>query len=212
MRAPRRTATAALVLVALIASPSVAAAKKPPPPKKLPASKPLVFTDKAGDANGLNGQGVVTGVEGTATPTQYSGADILTVSLNRLDDTKTVLGFQVTYTLSGAPAQGTIYRVMVTTPACPTFWLSYNYAAGGTPLGNLRNNCADNAVNVNTPLTVTATDSSVTILLPFKDLPQNVKLGDTLTVKTVETRGHASTVTAPTIDDLDPKLATWKIG
>ena len=35
--------------------------------------KTVAITDPAGDGNGLNGQGVVTGAPSTATPSDYSG-------------------------------------------------------------------------------------------------------------------------------------------
>jgi hypothetical protein len=218
MRSSRRTLTAALALVALAASPSLAAVRKP---VKLPASKPLIVTDKAGDANLVNSQSETLPADPSqAGPGQYGAADIVSVTVARMDDRKKVLGFSVTFALSEAPGQGVIYRLQGSTPSCGTFWVSYNFPVGGTGKGAFRSDCATPGTTVNAAMQAVVKDKTVTVLLPFSALPKNVKLGQALTVDLVETKGHADSglgspapaPTVPTFDDADGKDAVYKLG
>lgn len=202
------------MLVALAASPSLAAVRKP---VKLPASKPITITDKAGDANFLNSQSELLPADPSQSgPMQYDAADILSATVSRMDDGKKVLGLQVTFTLSAAPAQGVIYRLQATTPSCGTFWVSYNYPLGGSGAGALRSDCETPGTTVNAAMAAVVKDKTVTVQLPFTALPKNVKLGQALTIDLVETKGHASTPavapTIPTFDDADGKDVVYKIG
>src|SRR5690242_15184159 len=83
------------------------------------APKPQI-TDPAGDANSLNGQGIVGGAPSQATPADASGADITSVlfqstfkAVKKAGKTVQVpTGFTVTMTLSAAPTvPNVIYRV-----------------------------------------------------------------------------------------------------
>lgn len=212
MRASRCTAVAAVVLVAAAASPSLAA-RRP----GLAPSKPLVITDKTGDANGINSQSkLVEADPSQSTPSQYTAADIVSVAVGRLDNGKQVQGLKVTFTLSAAPGQGVIYRLQGSTPACGMFWVSYNAPLGAATSASLRHDCGTPGEDVTIPMTAVVKDKTVTINLPFTALPKNVKLGQAVTVDLAETKGHASTPAAgptiPTIDDVDGKGATYKIG
>lgn len=214
MRSTRRTATTAIVLVALAASPSLAAVRKP---VKLPAPKPLVITDKTGDANGINSQSELAPADPSQSgPSQYTAADIVSVTVARMDDGKKVTGFSVMFTLSDAPGTGVIYRLQGSTPNCGTFWVSYNAPIGGSAAGSLRSDCETPGTTVSAAMPAVVKDKTVTVQLPFSALPKNVKAMQALTVDLVETKFHfttpAAAPTVPTIDDADGKDAVYKIG
>lgn len=206
----RRTAVLALAIVAVAGSPAFAGAKK------LPTAKPLVITDQAGDANGINSESHIAPADPSQSgPGQRTAADILSVTLGRLDDGKVVTGLTASFTLSAAPDQGTIYRIQGATADCSTFWISYNFPLGGAPTASLRENCSGTAVS--TPLSgVVVKGATITISLPFKDMPKNIKVGTEVTGVFGETKGHASTPasspTIPTIDDTVIATSSYKVG
>jgi hypothetical protein len=219
MRIRRAVPLTLLVVAALAATPALAGGKK------LAPAVPLAWTDIAGDANGLNDQGGVSpaGPGDTATPSDYSGADIAGVKFARLDDGKKVLGFTVTMTLSGAPSQATLYRVTGAAGACSTFWFQYGWTAGGTGTATLRHNCAPSsdptAVTglTNAPIDGKVVGNSIVWTVLLKDLPAGVKLGSVIAPALGETRfivgaGPESLVTAPVIDQTATQSAAYKIG
>jgi hypothetical protein len=209
----RRPAVLALALVAAVGSSAGAATTKAKP---LPKPKPLVITDKAGDANGLNSQSHAAPADPSqAGPGERTAADILSVSLGRLDNGKAVTGLTASFTLGAAPDQGTIYRIQGATADCSTFWISYNFPLGGTPSAALRENCSGTAVS--TVLSgVVVKDATITISLPFKDMPKSIKVGTEITGVFGETKGHATTPaaspTVPTIDDTETAATSYKVG
>lgn len=184
--------------------------------KKLPAPKPLVTTDPAGDANGINTEGGLVPVPSQSGQGQRSAADILSVALGRLDDGKVVKGLTATFTLSAAPDQGTIYRVQTSTPDCKIFWLSYNMPLGGPVSANVTDDCDTAGTTVSTPVTATVKGTTITIAAPFASLNKKIKLGTTLSGMYGETKGHVYTgvknPTVPTIDETSVASATYKIG
>ena len=227
----RSTFTTALALAALTATPSLAAGKVPPkvPPKpkvSLPVALPLVWTDPAGDANGLNNQGglVPAGPNSTVTPGSRSADDLLSVTMARLDDGKAVTGLVVTMKLSGAPAAGALYRVTGAAAGCTTFWFQYSWTVGGTAVASLRHNCGVAAAA--TPATAaTATilidgkvvDNSIVWTVPLALLPTGITLGTVLSPALGEVRflsgaaGQAA-LSAPIVDQTEVQTATYKIG
>jgi hypothetical protein len=208
----RRTAVLGLALALAAASPALAA-----PSKKLAPSKPLVLTDQAGDANGINSQsGVVPApVPSQAGQGQRTAADILSVSLGRLDDKKKVTALTATFVLSAAPDQGTIYRAQMTAPGCDTFWLAYHVPVGGPISASMRESCTTGTA-VASAVTATVKDKTVTIVVPLASLPKKITLGTVLSGLFGETKGHAHTgvqnPTVPTIDQTDTATATYKVG
>src|SRR3954468_10764661 len=113
-----RLATAAAAAgVAIVALPGHAAT----------APKPQI-ADPTGDANGFNGQGVVTGTPEPATPADASGADIKSVLFQSTFKTKTVngkvkkvpTGFTVSMALAAAPMSNVIFRVAASAGSCDT--------------------------------------------------------------------------------------------
>jgi hypothetical protein len=219
MRIRRAVPLSLLVVAAVAATPALAGGKLAP-------AKPLAWTDTAGDANGLNDQGGISpaGPDETATPSDYSGADVTGVKLARVDDGKKVLGLTVTMTLTGAPSQATLYRVTGAAGACSIFWFQYSWTAGGDGKPTLRHNCAPSgspagAVSdtVSVPVDGKVVGNSIVWTLLLKDLPAGVKLGSVISPALGETRfivGAAGTsgVTAPVIDQTATQTAAYKIG
>ena len=214
----RRALPLALVVAALVATPSLAG------PKLKPAV-PLAWTDMAGDANAFNDQGGISpaGPGDTAGPAQWDSGDVLGVTFARLDDGKKVLGFTVTIKLTGAPSQGALYRVTGAAGNCSTFWFQYNWAAGGAGAPTLRHNCVTNP----DPTAVTGTVSqaidgkvvgnSIVWTLLVKDFPPGVKVGSVISPSLGEVRGiigagPESVITAPVIDQTATQSAAYKIG
>ena len=218
MRIRRAVPLTLLVVTAVVATPALAGAKLAP-------SKPLAWTDTAGDANAVNDQGLPVPVPGdNAGPAQWDAADITGVTFARLDDGKKVLGLTVTMKLSGAPSQGQLYRVTGAAGACSIFWFQYSWTAGGAGAPTLRHNCAPSgsptgAVSdtVSIPVDGKAVGSSIVWTLLLKDLPAGVKLGSVIAPTLGEVRvivGAAGTsgVTAPVIDQTPTQTSAYKIG
>lgn len=208
----RRTVTLVLVAGLAAAGPPAFAAGK------LAPSKPLVITDPAGDANGINDQG---GIVPADIPSQggqggRTAADILSVSVGRLDNGKKVLGVTATFVLAAAPDQGTIYRLQLSSPECKIFWLSYNVPIGGPISANVADDCDTAGTTVSTPLTATVKDKTVTIEAPFTKLNKKIAVGTVLSGAYGETKGHAYTgvrnPTVPTIDQTTTATTTYTVG
>lgn len=207
----RRITVVGLALALAAGSPALAAK-----PKKLPAPKPLVTADAAGDANGINSQGGLVPIPSQAGQGQRAAADILSVALGRLDDKKAVTALTATFVLTAAPDQGTIYRVQMTAPGCATFWLAYHVPIGGPISASMREDCTTPGTAVTVPVTATVTDKTVTIVVPLKSLPKKLTIGTVLSGMYGETKGHIFTgvqnPTVPTIDETTVATATYKIG
>jgi hypothetical protein len=214
----RRAVPVALVVAALAATPSLAGGKLAP-------AKPLAWTDAAGDANGVNDQGLPAPVPGdNAGPAQYDAADILGVTFARIDDGKKVLGLTVTMKLSGAPSQGLLYRVTGAAGNCTTFWFQYNWNAGGTGAPTLRHNCVDStsataavSSTVSIPIDGKVVGNSIVWTLMVKQLPPGVKIGSIISpnlgeVRTIIGAASASAITAPVIDQTPSQTSAYKIG
>lgn len=126
MKLPVRSAVA-LAAAGLLAAASMAGAAP---------AKPLVLTDQAGDANGVNGQGLVTeGPEGTAGGPSQAQYDIKSVTFAPLTKGKTCLGYTATMELTGpASLTNTLYRIQgVGSVNTALFWLQFqNNPVGGT--------------------------------------------------------------------------------
>jgi hypothetical protein len=208
-----RAALAIALTAGLAASGTALAAPKAP---KLPKAKPLAITDQAGDANGINGQGVVTGTPDPATaPASRAAADIVSWGLGREDDGKVVKAFTATMTLSSAPDQATQYRIRLQAPACTTWFIEYQFPPTGaeaaiTKGGLVRENCSGAAVF--TDVTATIKGNTISWRIPVKGMPGGVKLGDVMTVVGAE----ANLETAAVIPALDIASAaegtSFKIG
>lgn len=204
----RAAALSAVVLGVLSAVPSHAATAP---------FKPTAISDATGDGNGLNGQGVAAD-PGHATPSDYSGGDIVSIAWTSLGTKKKPAGFKVVMTLAGAPAPGTIYRVTTSAPGCTTFWLSYTVWVDGPTSASLQHNCPGfkaTGTTAGVPLigqsesdpltTVAAAGHTITWTVAPSALPKSIKPGTAISKLSGETRFAAGTsirggVTVPVID------------
>ena len=216
----RSTLTTALALAALAVTPNLAQAAG------LSPAAPLSWADMPGDANGINSQnGLLDGVDDTATPTSIASDDILKVKFARTDDGKAVTGLQVTMTLSAPPAAGALYRITGAADGCTTFWFQYLWTAGGSPVATLRHNCGVTATTtgavsgstVSLPVPAVVEGNSIVWTLKLADLPGGLKVGSVLSPALAEVRGvvggaGVSLITAPTIDQTEVQSATYAIG
>jgi hypothetical protein len=173
------------------------------------APKPQI-TDPTGDANGLNGQGVVTGTPEPSTPADASGADIKSVLFQSTFKTRTVhgtvkkvpTGFTITMTLAAAPSvPNVIYRVASSGPSCDSLFFEYSTAVSGSD-GSAR--CAASLPQTSGPVGVTSVvvkGNSVIWTVPVKSLPA----GQTLSSLDAQTRFISGTpgvsLTAPQYDE-----------
>ncbi|HEU0131609.1 MAG TPA: hypothetical protein VFQ85_11540 [Mycobacteriales bacterium] len=168
----RSLAFVATPAVAVLATVAHAAAPAAPP-------KPLVVTDAAGDANAINGAGVVSGggvPEGVPTdPASMAAYDIRSVTFAATGKVtskkvrgKTVktfgcTGYTVAMEMAGTPSTtATLYRVQAQTPLHSTFWLQFSNPAGGETSSVLRFNVPAS------PTDPTATTKSVPLVNPAK--------------------------------------------
>lgn len=188
---------------------------------KLPRAKPLVITDPAGDANGINGQGRPT-ISGQQTPdvpsqstppAQRSAADIVQVALDRVDDTKMVKGLKVTMKLSAAPDRATVYRVVFTTAACAYVYFDYIVDAQGQG-HTVRQQACSGAQGYPATPPAKVTGTTIEWLVLFTDPGGNLKVGTELTVN-AQTRGYFGRAphpafTVPQFDETAPGV--YKIG
>lgn len=172
--------TAVATAVVVLAAPSLAG------PKLAPAV-PLTAVDPAGDANFANEQGTLLPTAPPGPPGSVrNGADILKVSLGRLDDGKAVRAMTFAMTLSAPPEQSTHYRIAMSAPGCSTYFVEYQFPVAGTSAvlkegGTLRENCT--GATVFTDLAATIAGNTITWTLPIKGMPGDLKLGAPLTVK-----------------------------
>jgi hypothetical protein len=178
-----------LVLVAVclvvggVGSPSFAGGKLAKP-------SPLVVKDASGDANGLNDQGGLL----PASPPEQSNdavsqksADIVSFRLGRTDDGKKVKAFVGSLTLAAPPAQGTDYRIRMSTADCSTYFLEYEFAPGLGAQGEVRENCDGGTTATFDPVDATVTGNTITWTIPVKGMPGTAKLGTVFTVKGAQT-------------------------
>jgi hypothetical protein len=202
-----------LITAAAVAGIAVAAV----PSHAAVAPKPQI-TDPTGDANGLNGQGVVTGAPEPATPADASGADIKSVLFQSTYKTKTVhgkvvktpTGFTITMTMAAAPTlPNVIYRVASSAPICDTLFFEYSTVVSG---GGGSARCAATVAPTSGPIAVTSVavkGNSVIWTVPIKSIPA----GQTLTALDAQTRFISSSpgVTAPQYDEATSS-ATYTVG
>lgn len=201
----RLVAAAAVAGIAVAAAPGYAAK----------AHKPQI-TDPAGDANGVNDQGIGAPIPSTATPADDSAADMTSVAFASTFKIKKVkgktvkvpTGFTVTMKLGAAPVPETFYRITVAIPSCEDLFLEYgtDVAAGGTAM-----RCPALPGGDETDYTIPdAVVKSNTIVwtVPVAAL----SAGTTLSSLHAETRANPAVVTAPAIDIADGGAASFTIG
>ena len=211
------------VLLAAAAAVAVAA------PHAAAAPKPVVVSDIAGDANGLNAQGFEDDVpvpdNGTASgPASYAAADIVSVKWASTIVRKKVTGFTITLTLGAAPASGITYRVEHVTPLCASFFAEYRVDYTGAAKTGVRCAASDGAATYVVPAAKVA-GSTITWTVPLAAL-KGYKANMVLDELGAQTRGFiwfaGQTVAVPvlgnttglTVPQLDhvKGTAAYKIG
>lgn len=159
------------------------------------------ITDPAGDANGLNDQGVGAPVPEQTTPAADAGADITSVlfqsTVTGKGKKKQVTGFTITLALAGAPQPGTIYRVAGAAGSCASLFFEYTTSLTATKPGSAR--CA--GIPTSTPVDITDASvkgNSVVWTVPVSSFP----VGTVISGLNAQTRFNATSpgITAPQID------------
>lgn len=178
---------------------------------KLPKSKPLVVTDAAGDADGSNNQ---FGLLPAAAPSaggalSQKSADIVSFRLARADDGRKVKALIGTLTLSAPPAQGTDYRIRMSSAGCTTYFLEYEFPPGLGGAGEVRENCSGS--NAFDPVDTAIVGNSIVWTIPISALPGTVKLGEVMTVKGAQTSLDSGAAVIPGLDQVMTDT-TYKIG
>jgi hypothetical protein len=208
-----------LRLCAIAAAAGLAVAAFPAFASGPAAPKPQIV-DPMGDANYINGQGILsTNPNQSTAPADASFADILSVTFATTKSTKTVVvikgkkrstktvstptGFTVTMTLAAAPTVPEIfYRVSASTGSCATVFFEYSTAPNASPAGSAR--CAAALPNPSGPIAVTSVavvGNSIVWTVPLSAF----KVGTTFSSLDAQTRNTLATpvisLTAPQIDE-----------
>ena len=174
------------------------------------APKPLVLKDAAGDANALNGQGILDNA-GSPGPGSQAGKDILSVTLASIPG-KTCTGYTVAVQLAAAPTTNTIYRVLGTTAKNSSlFWLQYdNNPVGGTTSRLRYSDGTTRIVDLTKPAVVKG--STITFTVIEKDLKAAGEKLSALTVlgPGVDVRSSTGVLTVPSWDVVEDEAKTFK--
>ena len=171
------------------------------------ATKPLVLKDAAGDANAVNGQGVLNDA-GRPGPGSQPGKDVLSLTLAPLPG-KACTGYTAVIELAAPPSTNTIFRVLGTTAKNDRlFWLQYdNNALRGTS-ATLRTGEGTNALAT----AAKVTGSRITLTVTEKDLTTaGEKLtGLTVIAPGVDVRTSTGVLTVPSWDVLVNESTNFK--
>jgi hypothetical protein len=220
-------------LLSLAAATGVAGAMIPAHAAAPAAPKPQI-TDAAGDANGINDQGLGSPVQfSVGTGVDDSAADITSVLFQTQFKTvkttkkgttvvrgrkvtKTVVvvkkvpdGFTVTMNLSAAPDANHTYDVWVDSPTCSDGSIDFTYSTGPAGLNEI--DCVPSLSSASTDIATVAgsgkaVGTSVVWTLPAAAMPVGTSLSN-LTAYT-ETAAFAE----GTLDQADGGTATYKVG
>jgi len=196
-----------LLALALVGGLAVAAV-----PAHAAKAKPQI-TDPAGDANGVNDQGLVTGSpipSGQSGPADLSQADITAVQfattfVTKKAHGKTVkvpTGLTVTMTLAAAPTlPNIIYRVAASSTSCETLFFEFSTAPNDSEPGSAR--CAAALPNPSGPVAVKSVavkGNSITWTVPLTSIPKNTVLSSLDAQTRQVTQTPAVGITAPQYD------------
>ena len=215
----RKSAHRILVLAALSSVVAVAA-----PGLAAPAGPKPQVTDPVGDANAINGQGIVGSPvpNDVVTPADLSGADIVwalfQTAFTKVGRHEIPVGFTVKLHLAAAPLPNVVYRITVSLPSCSGLRFEYEQLAGTAPTGDV--NCfllppATSTVYTIPPVTVSG--GTITWTVPLKAVAPDLKVGNIMSAIDVSTRalitapGAPVGVTAPQIDEATT-AAVYRIG
>ena len=191
-----RTGTAlAAVVLALVATPSSAA-----------GPRTLLLTDPAGDANAVNGQGLVQGAGGHVGPAQTDEADLVAVSFRSLGSPGPECdGFTVTLELSAPPGTSAMYRVLAKgTRNDVQYWLQHERLPSSAPTTSVRH--GDSEERSTTPIAPAVVDGNrITFTVDEKALEKTGERLVSFALKEieVEVRWSNGEVTAPAWDTVE---------
>ena len=175
------------------------------------APKPLALKDAAGDANAINGQGVLDDA-GRPGPGSQPGKDILSLTMATIPG-KTCTGYTVVVELAAAPTSNTIYRILGTTAKNTSlFWLQYdNNPVGGTT-SRLRYNDGSGTKVTDLAKPVVVTGNKITYTVTDKDLKAAGEKLSALTVVApgVDVRSSTGVATVPSWDVLENDAMNFK--
>ncbi len=175
------------------------------------APNSLKLTDVKGDANAINGQGVVRGLGDRSGPIQKADADIVSVTFASTGTTKTVkrkkvftcTGFTATMELAAPAGSATVYRVLGSGVVNSSlFWLQYNNAPTGRTT-TIRHNDGSSKT---TPIADAKLDGNkIVFTVTEKDLKAT---GEKLAKFTMgglgaDVRTSTGVVTVPSFDSID---------
>lgn len=169
----------------------------------LAKARPLTVTDAKGDANFLNSQnGIAPVPEQSNEAVNQKAADILSFTLGRKDDGKTVKSFIGTMTLAAPPEAGYDYRIRMKTEDCGTYFLELEQSPALAPAAYVRENCGGATTSNFTPTQFSVSGNTITWIVPAKRLPGTAKLGTVLTVTGAQTSRHNVAVIFPGVDQV----------
>jgi hypothetical protein len=188
-------------------------------PGNAATAKPQIV-DPAGDANGINGQGLVVGLPNVSTgPAQMASADIQKVLFQTTFVTKRVngvlkkvpTGFTVTMTLGGAPLPETFYRITTTASGCGSLWFEYgtDVTQGGTTVRCLTEDLSPTAKDkVYKVPEATVKGSSII----WKIAKSQIPVGTSLSELAAQTRLNPAVITAPSLDETSLTNSSYIVG
>jgi hypothetical protein len=177
----------------------------------------LALTDVKGDANALNGQGVIDGTPDTATdPVSYAGLDFTKVTLaNQGASAKTCKGFTLTMEFAG-PVSRTdpaIYRLIGATNVNDgvfQIYLNDGLVAGGVTEVRYGAGEADESFELSTPAKVDGNKITITVtkreMKAFGDKP-----GDVISSIVMDTRVSSGRSFVPQVDTIEATDKTFRM-
>ena len=177
------------------------------------AAEPHV-TDPAGDANAVNGQGVLPDDQPALTGVSSPGYDLVSVRFATLREKRRVIGFTTTVALVAAPGPASTYVVKMSTASCREIWLEYVVAETGDAEAELRHRCA--AVGPTDfatyePIQAVVSGTALTFTVTLASLPPGVGAGATLRDLRAESRTFVVAASAPLVDEA-MSASTYRIG
>lgn len=195
----RRSAVLAVVGVTsvVLAAPSFAG-------PKVAKAQPLTVKDAVGDANGINDQGGLLPVapEQSNDATSQKSADIVSFTLGRKDVAGKPKFFVGSLTLAAPPAQGTDYRIRMSTDGCSTYFLEYEFPPGLGASGEVREDCDGSPTGNFDPVDAVVSGNTITWTIPIKGMPGTAGLGTVFQVDGAQTSADSGAAIFPGIDQV----------
>lgn len=170
------------------------------------AAKPLVLEDVKGDANALNGQGVVPSVDNNSTPVSYGPTDIVKTTLANTMAGKTCTGFTITMEFAEAvnPSAPAIYRLLgKTTKNDRIFQIYLNNGLVGGGASQIRHGSGDSDTTFPMKTPAKVNGRTITFTVSAKDIKAfGDKPGNKITDFRMEVRVSSGVSFFPVVDQL----------